>query len=87
VGTLDSGVWDVTRGELHLTYKRDFDHPRIFKLSEELAKGEHSVDLQTLSPIPSRLRLHGAMKTGLSSEKPRRDAFGLGLFYPPLQTA
>jgi hypothetical protein len=52
VGTLDSGVWDVTRGELHLVFKRDFDHPRIFKLSEELAKGEHSVDLTALFPNP-----------------------------------
>jgi hypothetical protein len=52
VGTLHSGVWDVTRGELHLVYRRDFDHPRIFKLSEELAKGEHSVDLTTLFPKP-----------------------------------
>jgi len=26
--------------ELHLVYKRDYDHPRIFKFSEELAKEE-----------------------------------------------
>lgn len=52
VGTLHSGVWDITRGELHLVYKRDFDHPLVFKLSEELAKGEHSVDLMTLFPNP-----------------------------------
>jgi hypothetical protein len=52
VGTLQSGVWDVTRGELHLVYKRDYDHPRIFKLSEELAKGDHSMELTTLFPNP-----------------------------------
>jgi hypothetical protein len=52
VGTLTSGVWDVTRGELHLVYKRDYDHPRVFNLAEELAKGEHSVPLTTLFPNP-----------------------------------
>jgi hypothetical protein len=52
VGTLHSGVWDITRGEFHLVFKRDFDHPLVFKLSEELAKGEHSVDLTTLFPNP-----------------------------------
>lgn len=52
VGTLFSVVWDVRDGELHLVYKRDFDHSRKFNLSEELAKGEHSYDLATLFPNP-----------------------------------
>jgi hypothetical protein len=52
VGTMYSGVWDITQGELHLVYKRDYDHPRTFKLSEELAKGEHSMELMTLFPNP-----------------------------------
>jgi hypothetical protein len=54
VGTLYSGVWDVTNGELHLVYKRDYDHPRTFKLSDELAKGEHSIPLTELfaDPVP-----------------------------------
>jgi hypothetical protein len=52
VGTLFSTVWDVANGVLHLVYKRDFDHPRTFKLSEELAKGEHSYELTALFPNP-----------------------------------
>jgi hypothetical protein len=52
VGTQQSVVLDVIRGELNLVYKRDFNHPRIFRLSEELAKGEHSTPLRDLFPNP-----------------------------------
>ena len=52
VGTLVTSVWDITSGELHLVYKRDYDHPLVFKLSEELAKGEHTIGLSTLFPHP-----------------------------------
>jgi hypothetical protein len=52
IGTLYTGVWDVTAGEFHLVYKRDYDHPRTFKLSDELAKGAHSVHLKALFPSP-----------------------------------
>jgi hypothetical protein len=52
VGTVYSAVWDVTQGELHVVYLRDYDHPRTFKLSEELAQGEHAVELDKLFPNP-----------------------------------
>ena len=51
-GTLDSTIWDVTGRTLHLYYKRDFDHPLIFKLDEELAQGAHTVALKDLFPNP-----------------------------------
>lgn len=51
-GTLHSSIWDVTGRKLHLYYKRDFDHPRIFNLDEELAKGEQTIELKTLFPNP-----------------------------------
>jgi len=52
VGTLNSTIWDVTGRRLHLFYKRDFDHPLIFNLDEELAKGAHTVELKDLFPNP-----------------------------------
>jgi hypothetical protein len=52
VGTIDSTVWDVTARRLHVYYKRDFDHPLIFNLDEELAKGARTVALDTLFPDP-----------------------------------
>jgi hypothetical protein len=52
VGTLDSTVWDVTGRRLHVYYKLDFDHPLVFDLDEELAKGARTVALDTLFPHP-----------------------------------
>ena len=42
----------VKRGELHLVYRRHFDYPRVVKLSEQLAKSAHEVDLNVLFPNP-----------------------------------
>ncbi len=53
VGTLHSNIWDVKERKLYLYYKRDFDHPRVFSLDDELAKGEHTMELKDLFPNPS----------------------------------
>jgi hypothetical protein len=52
VGTMNSTIWDITGRKLHLFYKRDFDHPLIFNLDEELAKGAHTIPLKDLFPNP-----------------------------------
>ncbi len=52
VGTLNSTIWDITARKLYLYYKRDFDHPLVFNLDEELAKGARTVDLPSLFPNP-----------------------------------
>jgi hypothetical protein len=52
VGTLLSNIWDLSNRKLYLYYKRDFDHPRVLDLEEELAKGAHTVFLKDLFPHP-----------------------------------
>jgi hypothetical protein len=53
VGTLHSNIWDVKDRKLYLYYKRDFDHPRVFSLDEELGKGPHTMELKDLFPNPA----------------------------------
>jgi hypothetical protein len=53
VGTLHSNIWDVKDRKLYLYYKRDFDHPLVFSLDEELGKGAHTLELKDLFPNPS----------------------------------
>ncbi len=52
VGTLNSTIWDVTGRKLYVYYKRDFDHPLVFDLDAELAKGARTSDLPALFPNP-----------------------------------
>jgi hypothetical protein len=52
VGTLNSTIWDVTGRKLYLYYKRDLNHPLVFDLDGELAKGARTVDLPVLFPNP-----------------------------------
>jgi hypothetical protein len=52
VGTLESAVFDITGRRVHLYYKRDFDHPLVLNLDEELAKGARTVEMAKLFPNP-----------------------------------
>lgn len=74
VGTLHSGVWDITRGELHLVYKRDYDHPRVFRLADLLAKGEHSVGLDELFPNPVPFETEWRDDNGIVPKEKREKA-------------
>lgn len=52
VGTIETDIWDVNARKLYLYYKRDYDHPRVFSLDEELAKGPHTLEFKDLFPNP-----------------------------------
>lgn len=49
-GTLYSYIADPSRGVVHLFFYHDFTHLVTFNLKEELAKGDHEVEMATLFP-------------------------------------
>ncbi len=52
VGTVQSTIWDLKARKLYLYYKRDFDHPLVFDLDQELGTGPRVVELKALFPNP-----------------------------------
>jgi len=52
VGSIESAIFDLTGGKVHLYYKRDFDHPLTLDLCEEIAKGPRTVEYKALFPNP-----------------------------------
>lgn len=49
-GTLYSNILDPQHGLVHLYFYHDYTHLRTFDLKDELAKGDHSLDMITLFP-------------------------------------
>ncbi|MBP6392733.1 MAG: hypothetical protein KA352_17715 [Flavobacteriales bacterium] len=49
-GTLYSNILDPQRGLVHLYFYHDYTQLRTFNLKDELAKGDHSLDMLTLFP-------------------------------------
>ena len=49
-GTLYSNIFDPQRGLVHLYFYHDYATRRTFSLKEELAKGDHSLDMIALFP-------------------------------------
>ena len=49
-GTFFSTLFEPDQGRVHLYFYHDFEHPVVFDLQEELAKGEHVLDIPTLFP-------------------------------------
>jgi len=47
-GTIYSNVYDLTNGEVHIYFKRDFTNPLKVNLKSELIKGNHSYKLKAL---------------------------------------
>jgi len=52
VGTRNSTIWDLKARKLYVYYKRDFDHPLVFDLDQELEKAPRVVELKALFPDP-----------------------------------
>jgi hypothetical protein len=52
VGSVESAVFDLTGGKVHLYFKRDFDHPLTLDLNQEIEEGPRTVDLRKLFPNP-----------------------------------
>ncbi|MBP6574589.1 MAG: hypothetical protein KA230_09070, partial [Flavobacteriales bacterium] len=49
-GTLFSNILDPQRGLVHLYFYHDYSTLRTFSLKDELARGDHSLDMITLFP-------------------------------------
>jgi hypothetical protein len=49
-GTLLTSIWDVINGEVFLYFYHDYKHQVKFNLKEELAKGDHLLDIPSLFP-------------------------------------
>lgn len=49
-GTLLTGIWDAKNGVVNLYFYHDYSNVRTFNIGEELAKGNHSIDLTALFP-------------------------------------
>ncbi|HRE74581.1 MAG TPA: hypothetical protein PK798_13605 [Flavobacteriales bacterium] len=49
-GTLLTSIWDTKEGSVNLFFYHNYDSTVQFNLSEELAKGDHIIDVSTLFP-------------------------------------
>lgn len=47
-GTLLTSIWDLNDGVMHLYFYHDYKQQRVFNLKEELAKGDHILDVAKL---------------------------------------
>lgn len=62
-GTLLTSIWDTKEGIVNLYFYHDFDTTVRFNLSEELAKGDHSLHVASLFPINSEFERLKSYKT------------------------
>jgi hypothetical protein len=62
-GTFFSTLFEPDNGRVHLYFYHDFEHPVIFDLRTELAKGPHTLDLPTLFPPNSEFQALETYKT------------------------
>jgi hypothetical protein len=54
--TVYSNVYDLANGKIHLYHFHDFDQPVVVDVATEIAKGAHTVELDTLFPREIRVR-------------------------------
>lgn len=64
VGSVESAVFDITARKVYLYYKRDFDHPLVLSLDDELARGPRTVPFKTLFPNPVPFELGNRYENG-----------------------
>lgn len=50
-GTLLTSIWDSHNGLVNLYFYHNYDNTRQFNITEELAKGDHSISIPELFPI------------------------------------
>lgn len=62
-GTLLTSIWDTKDGVVNLFFYHNFDSTVRFSLSEELAKGDHLIDVPRLFPINSEFERLKSYKT------------------------
>lgn len=62
-GTLLTSIWDTKAGVVNLYFYHNFDSTVQFKLSEELAKGDHTIDVPSLFSSNSEFERLKSYKT------------------------
>ncbi|UTW66029.1 hypothetical protein KFE94_15425 [bacterium SCSIO 12643] len=62
-GTLLTSIWDIQKGNINLYFYHDYDSTVQFNLAEELEKGNHIIDVETLFPINSEFKRLASYKT------------------------
>ena len=62
-GTFFSTLFEPDSGRVHLYFYHDFEHPVVFDLHEELAKGPHTLDLPSLFPPNAEFQVLQAYRT------------------------
>lgn len=87
-GTLLTSIWDLNDGLVRLYFYHDYKHQQVFNLKEELAKGNHMLDVKTLFPPNAEYRALCEFQTPLNN--PKMDLllkvclvffFGLGCYF------
>ena len=78
-GTLYSNILDPQRGLVHLYFYHDYTTQRTFNLSEELAKGDHNLDMIALFPPNAEFRRLVAYRTPHNSIALRSFLIGAAL--------
>jgi hypothetical protein len=66
-GTLLTSIWDTNQGNTYLYFYHDYKHLVKFNLKEELAKGDHILDITTLFPPNEEFKKLAGFKTPLNS--------------------
>jgi len=66
-GTLITSIWDTKDGSVDLYFYHDFDHSVRFDLSEELAKGDRTLDVSSLFPSNSEFERLKSYKTPVNT--------------------
>lgn len=66
-GTLLTSIWDSDKGNVHLYFYHDYKNQVQFNLDEELAKGDHSIEIPSLFPKNAEFEQLVAFKTPMNS--------------------
>lgn len=66
-GTLLTSIWNLHDGLLNLYFYHDYKHTMQFILKDELAKGDHILDVATLFPPNAEFKKLADFKTPLNS--------------------
>ncbi|TAH40294.1 MAG: hypothetical protein EYC69_10795 [Bacteroidetes bacterium] len=66
-GTLLTSIWDLKETTTYLYFYHDYEHMVQFNLKEELAKGDHILDITTLFPPNKEFEKLASFKTPLNS--------------------
>lgn len=67
-GTLYTSAFDIEKGDIYLWFYHDYQQEIKFNLAEELAKGNHSLEMPTLFPPNANYQKLEAYKTPQNSK-------------------